>query len=300
MLSMDALPDGVSAQGIDVSSWQGSIDWQKVKDAGIDFAIIRLGWWVDGTDKYLERNVSECERLGIPWGAYLYSYCSNPSQASAEADHALDLLNDLKAKGYSPDLPVYFDMEDDDLLNGDRDFAGMATQFCSKIEAGGYVAGVYANTNWWKNNLTSGVFENWERWVAQYNSVCTYGGTYSAWQYTSSGSVPGISGNVDMNWWYGDFLGYSLSYYSPVFDANYYLENNPDVKRRIGDNPYAALRHFLDWGMAEGRRGCEGFDVVYYRNRYTDLQRAYGLSLKEYFMHYLNYGIFENRVGSGD
>ena len=201
--SMDALPSGATAQGIDVSVWQGDIDWQKVKDAGIDFAIIRLGYWTNGTDKKLERNVSECERLGIPWGAYLYSYCSDPSQAAAEADHAIDLLNQLKAKGHTPDLPVYFDMEDDDLLSGSRDFAGMATQFCSKVEAAGYTAGVYANKNWWTNYLTSSVFNNWSRWVAQYNSVCTYGGSYDAWQYTSSGSVPGISGGVDMNWWYG-------------------------------------------------------------------------------------------------
>ena len=204
--SMDALPSGATAQGIDVSVWQGDIDWQKVKDAGIDFAIIRLGYWTNGTDKKLERNVSECERLGIPWGAYLYSYCSDPSQAAAEADHAIDLLNQLKAKGYTPDLPVYFDMEDDDLLSGSRDFAGMATQFCSKIEAAGYTAGVYANKNWWTNYLTSSVFNNWSRWVAQYNSVCTYGGSYDAWQYTSSGSVPGISGGVDMNWWYGESI----------------------------------------------------------------------------------------------
>ena len=203
--SMGTLPDGATAQGIDVSSWQGDIDWDSVKDAGIDFAIIRLGYWTNGVDKKLERNVAECERVGIPWGAYLYSYCSNPSQAAMEADHAIELLGRLKSHGYTPDLPIYFDMEDDDLLKGNRDFAGMATQFCEKIEAAGYSAGVYANKNWWTNYLTSSVFNNWTQWVAQYNSVCTYQGPYRVWQYTSSGSVPGISGTVDINYSYGNY-----------------------------------------------------------------------------------------------
>lgn len=297
--SMSFLPEGASAQGIDVSSWQGVIDWQKVKDAGIDFAIIRLGWWVDGKDAYLERNVAECERLGIPWGAYLYSYCSNPSQASAEADHALDLLGELKAKGYTPDLPVYFDMEDNALLNGNRDFAGMATQFCSKIEAAGYMAGVYANLNWWNNNLTSSVFDSWNRWVAQYYSACTYEGTYSAWQYTSRGSVPGISGNVDLNWWYGDFPGYSLDYYSSVFDPDYYLDNNPDVKMACGNNPYAALRHFINYGMSEGRRSSPDFDIASYYNANRDLRQAFGMDLPRYYEHYVEFGSDEGRPCSG-
>ena len=297
--SMDTLPSCATAQGIDVSSWQGDIDWQKVKDAGIDFAIIRLGYWTNGKDKKLERNVAECERLGIPWGAYLYSYCSDPSQAAAEADHALDLLNQLKAKGYMPDLPVYFDMEDDDLLSGGRDFAGMATQFCNKIEAAGYSAGVYANKNWWTNYLTSSVFNKWTRWVAQYNSVCTYGGSYDAWQYTSSGSVPGISGGVDMNWWYGEPFGATLDDYKDVFDSEYYLSTYPDVREACGDSPNAALRHFIDHGMSEGRRGNESFDVASYYNANRDLREAFGRSLPRYYEHYIEHGKGEDRVCTG-
>ena len=107
----------------------------------------------------------------------------------------------------------------------------MAYQFCSKIEAAGYSAGVYANKNWWTNYLTSNIFNNWHRWVAQYNSVCTYDGPYSAWQYTSKGNVPGIAGNVDMNWWYGEPIGETLEEYEGVFDPEYYHATYPDVEK---------------------------------------------------------------------
>ena len=194
--------------GIDVSVHQGEIDWEKVQKAGIDFAIIRCGYGMDGIpeqdDEYFERNASECERLGIPYGVYLYSYADSTSRASSEADHVLRMI-----KGHNLSYPVFYDIEDNSVLQGrtqaqnQKLMASIAKTFCNKIEAAGYPVGVYANLNWWNNYLTDPVFENWHRWVAQYNSSCNYTGNYGIWQYTSSGSVNGISGRVDMNFQIG-------------------------------------------------------------------------------------------------
>ena len=194
-------------KGIDVSTHQGSIDWNSVKN-DIDYAIIRCGYGSDNTsqdDKQWYNNVSECTRLGIPFGVYIYSYAENTTEAASEAKHVLRLVN-----GYNLSFPIYFDMEDKvqgALSSGMR--GAIAKTFCDAIQSAGYEVGIYANKNWWENYLTDAVFNNnsWFKWVAQYNSTCTYSGSYTMWQYTSSGSVNGISGNVDMNYWYGEKRG---------------------------------------------------------------------------------------------
>lgn len=192
-------PEEAKSTGIDVSYHQGTINWSQVK-SNIDFAIIRCGYGrntAEQDDKQWEANVSACERLGIPYGVYLYSYALNTTSAESEAEHALRLL-----KGHSPSLPVFYDLEDKTISN-----ACSASQilehtkiFCSKLQNAGYTPGVYANKYWWTTYLTSSVYDQWERWVAQYNTSCTYSGNHNYWQYTENGSVPGISGSVDMNY----------------------------------------------------------------------------------------------------
>lgn len=183
-------------RGIDVSQWQGKIDWEKVKASGVEFAIIRCGYSVDKEkydDKYWRRNVSECERLGIPYGVYIYSYAQDVEWALSEAEHVLRLL-----KGHKPYYPVYFDMEDE--TTEECDHAAIATAFCNKITEAGYKVGVYANKYWWETKLTDKCFSQWDRWVAQWNSSCTYRGSYSIWQYSDNGRVDGIEGPVDLDY----------------------------------------------------------------------------------------------------
>lgn len=194
------LPAGTQV-GIDISVWQNDIDWDKAKAAGVQFAIIRCGYGsniASQDDQKWLRNVKECERTGIPYGVYLYSYAENTAMANSEADHTIRLLREANAH---PSLPVYYDLEEDSMgsTSNVRLLGDIADTFCSKIEAAGYRAGVYANLNWWNNYLTDGRFERWDRWVAQWNSRCTYGGGYHLWQTTSSGAVNGIVGRVDMN-----------------------------------------------------------------------------------------------------
>lgn len=192
-------------KGIDVSTHQGTIDWERVKADGIDFAVIRCGFGDDYgnyDDAQWKRNADECTRLGIPFGAYLYSYAASIGEAESEAAHAIRLLD-----GYDLSLPVYLDLEDEVVADCSNDLIGqMADIFCTALQNEGYDVGVYANLNWWNTRLTSDVFNNttWHKWIAQWSSACTYSGDYTMWQYTNSGSVDGISGRVDMDMWYGD------------------------------------------------------------------------------------------------
>lgn len=182
---------------IDVSEHQGVINWDAVK-GNVDGVIIRCGYGDNITsqdDRQWARNIAECERLGIPRGAYLYSYADSDAHAQSELQHLLRLL-----KGHTFQLPIYLDCEQ----AGTEWYAPTACQIvCEGLKAAGYTPGVYANLNWWNNYLTS--VKAYTRWVAQYNSHCDYAGSYDIWQYSSSGSVPGISGRVDMNWCYKAF-----------------------------------------------------------------------------------------------
>ena len=226
LLSMDILPDGATAQGIDVSEHQGRIDWNAVKASGIDFAILRVGFgapsWGGRVDYQFNRNISECERLGIPYGVYIYSYAFDNQQAADEASMVIDCLS-----GHNPRLPVYYDLEDKTIIADGRQsgIASRAQTFCNKISSAGYKPGIYANLNWFNNILTDPVFKSgsWDHWIAQYNSQCHYTGSYSFWQYTSRGKVSGISGNVDMNYAYVDV---SLYYWQLKEGTWYYATSD--------------------------------------------------------------------------
>ena len=198
-LTDDPLPNGAVARGIDVSNHQGTVDWNKVKAAGIDFAILKVGPVYGKPDDSFERNAAECERLGIPYGVYYYSYARSVEDANKEADRTLAWLG-----GHHPSLPVYYDLEDSYILQ-DPDFSKdkltqIAQAFCNRMEAVGFKSGIYANLNWLNNYLNSPSLSGYDHWVAQYNWRCDYAGSYSFWQYSSSGNVPGVNGRCDMNY----------------------------------------------------------------------------------------------------
>lgn len=188
-------------KGIDVSQHQGWIDWESVKAQGIDFAIIRCGYGSDLTeqdDSFWSYNVAECERLGIPYGVYLYSYATSVEEAASEAAHALRML-----EGHTPDFPVYLDLEDK-VQSRDEAVRAILPQiaqtFCETVRQAGYKPGIYANTFWWTHYLTDPVFEGWEKWVAQYNTSCEYAGTYKVWQASSKMILDGTTSKyVDVN-----------------------------------------------------------------------------------------------------
>ncbi len=218
--SMHAMPNGAVSQGIDVSGYQKDIDWQAVKNAGIDFAIIKIGnldesepdaWY---TDSRFQRNISACESLGIPYGIYVYAYGKSAWVYEKGADHIIALL-----AGHHPSLPVYLDLEDD-TINPDKssitksNLAEFSKAFCNRIASAGYTPGIYSGASWFKNYLTDSCFSNngWSIWTAQYwysknynaslEDAPEYPSSYDIWQYSSVASVSGISGSVDINYCY--------------------------------------------------------------------------------------------------
>ena len=199
------MPNGAVARGIDVSNCQGKIDWNQVKAAGIDFAILKVGPVYGKPDDSFERNAAECERLGIPYGVYYYSYARSVKDANKEADRTLAWLG-----GHHPSLPVYYDLEDSYILqdpNFSKDkLAQIAQAFCNRMEAVGFKSGIYANLNWLNNYLDSPSLSGYDHWVAQYNWRCDYAGSYSFWQYSNSGNVPGVNGRCDMNYCFNGSL----------------------------------------------------------------------------------------------
>lgn len=196
---------GAIKRGVDVSAWQENVDWEKVKADDIDFAIIRCGFGSDEPgqdDAEWFRNIEECERLGIPYGVYLYSYADSKTKAKNEAKHTLRLLKEAEA---DPDYPVYYDLEDKITRKKDpEEIVEYAKIFCTAIEAEGYEAGIYANYDWWTNVLydipDDPYFDQFDKWVAQYYYRCDYHeAEYRLWQSTSDGKVDGIPGRVDLN-----------------------------------------------------------------------------------------------------
>ena len=186
--------------GIDVSSHQGQIDWEEVSKH-IDFAIIRCGYGSDYTlndDSFWAYNAAECERLHIPYGVYLYSYAENEDEAKSEAEHVIRLL-----EGYHPTLPVYYDLEDNNTVGNLSAYqiAKQTKAFCKLIQNAGYTPGVYANLSWWNSKLTDTLFDDYQKWIAVYESASpmTEQG-WELWQYSSSGRVTGINGAVDTNY----------------------------------------------------------------------------------------------------
>jgi fibronectin type 3 domain-containing protein/GH25 family lysozyme M1 (1,4-beta-N-acetylmuramidase) len=186
-----------TAKGIDVSRWQGTIDWDRVRPQ-ISFALLRCTRSDNYLDPTFAENASACERLGIPYGVYVYSYATSVADAEQEAEFLLSQL-----EGYHLALPVYYDLEDDSILKScnNQKILQIAQTFCDAVEEAGYRAGVYANLNWWTNYLPSSKYDQWDRWVAQYNNTgCTYTGSFSFWQQSCTGKITGISEAVDIDY----------------------------------------------------------------------------------------------------
>lgn len=199
LTTQDMEPSEAVSRGIDVSKYQGSIDWATVKNH-VNFAIIRCGYGDDYSsqddERYLE-NALACEKYGIPYGVYIYAYATNAQMAQSEANHVLRLV-----KGRTLSLPIYYDLEDKSIIQSCSNNQILANTkiFCDMIENAGYSVGIYANRDWWTNYLTSNEYDRWQRWYAQYNSRANYSKSFVIWQFSDKGSVPGISGDVDMNY----------------------------------------------------------------------------------------------------
>lgn len=192
-------------RGIDISKYQGTVDFKKVKDTGVEFVIARIGYgmYENQKDPRFEEYYKGAVDNNMPVGVYLYSYALNVDDAKREAEVVLNWLKNRRLN-----LPVYYDIEDKSQENlGKTTLTNMCIAFCDRIEKAGYWAGIYANKYWLTSILNAEELQKrYTIWVAQYNKENTYKGRYDMWQYTSSGKVNGINGNVDMNILYRDIF----------------------------------------------------------------------------------------------
>lgn len=188
-------------KGIDVSQWQGDINWGAVK---ADFAILRAGYGrvKSQIDTKFEQNYRNAKAVGMPLGAYWYSYAMSPDEARVEAKVFIDII-----KGKQFEYPVYFDVEEQSVFRlGTTAVSNIISAFCDEMEKAGYFVGLYMSASPLTTYVTQAVRERYAVWVAHYGvSKPSYNGQYGMWQYASDGKVNGINGNVDMDECYIDY-----------------------------------------------------------------------------------------------
>lgn len=198
----DGSLDGGNVMGIDISKHNGTVDWNAVKNAGVEFVILRCGYRGSASgvlveDEKFRTNIKGATAAGLKVGIYFFSQAVNEMEAVEEASLTLSLI-----KGHKISYPVYIDVE---AANGRADGLSAAERtkvvkaFCETVRDSGYTAGVYSNKNWFAEKMDTGAFGNYRIWLAQYTESPTYTGRYEMWQYSSRGTIPGIKGDVDLN-----------------------------------------------------------------------------------------------------
>lgn len=186
-------------KGVDISEMNGTVDFQALKRAGVEFAIIRCGYGSNITEQDDERfaeNARKAETAGMPWGTYLYSYAINRDMAESESQHVLRLL-----AGRKPAYGVWYDVED--IQQSAADLVSVCEAFCKAIESAGLYVGIYSMLSWMESKLSSSRLDRWDKWIAQWNSECTYRKPYGMWQYTDNFTIGGKA--FDGNYAYKDY-----------------------------------------------------------------------------------------------
>ena len=192
---------GSMAKGIDVSYAQGVIDWEKVKASGlVDFAILRAGYGKETSqiDDQFSRNYTACKQLGIPVGAYWYSYATTAAEAEQEANICLQTI-----RGKQFEYPVAFDIEEARCL---PQADALSTAFCTALENAGYYTAIYTFKSALESNFSAAVKNRYDIFLSHIGVQQTnYAGSYGLWQYSWTGCIPGISGDVDLDYAYKDY-----------------------------------------------------------------------------------------------
>lgn len=187
--------------GIDVSTFQGLINWARVKTSGIEFAMIRGGYGRFKIDEQFIRNYLNAKTYGIPIGVYHYSYATNTTMAKQEAQFVINYL-----KGKKLEYPVAFDIEDKTQMSLTKtELTNIVKAFCSTLEKAGYYVVIYSSKYFLENKLYMNKLSRYDVWVAQWNDTCTYSGNYGMWQFSDKGQCAGILGRVDVDYAFKDY-----------------------------------------------------------------------------------------------
>lgn len=236
-------------KGIDVSKWQGGVNWNEVKKDSTEFAILREGWGKKSPnqiDKKFKENYENAKAVGIPVGCYHYSYADSVEDAKREAEFCLENIRDMKLE-----YPICFDIEDREMLKlSNRQRTDTVKAFCDDIEKAGYYAMFYCNLNWLNNYLIKEeLLPKYDLWLAEWN-VAAPSVSCGIWQKSDKGTINGISGNVDLDIAYKNYPeimtskglnGFSKSDNLP--NINYF---NYMVKK--GDTLWAIAQRYLGGG----------------------------------------------------
>ena len=195
-------------KGIDISEWQGDVDWSAVKNDGYEYAIVRLGYSYRSSnllkfakDKKYDQNMKNADAADIPVGVYLYSKAKTVDEARAEAQYVINTM-----QGYQVSYPVVFDLEDTSQSNlGKKQLGAIAKAFCTDIRRAGYTPMLYCNEYWYSSLIDMTQLENVDKWIARYAN--TYSETIGRdiWQCCATGRVSGIDGDVDIDFSYKDY-----------------------------------------------------------------------------------------------
>lgn len=270
-------------KGIDVSVWQGNIDWNKVKASGIKFAILKSGGSDDGfyTDSKFEQNYKGAKAAGIPVGAYYFVGKGCISAADGKAD-AERFIAQLKGKQF--EYPVYMDCEVTP-PSAKKGATDAAIAFCETLEKAGYYAGIYGSTySTFESRLDDSRLTKFAHWVAQYANSCDYWGEIGIWQYASNGYVSGINGNVDMNYAYVDYPAKVKAMGLNGFQKASSSQNKPsstkpkykyiplDTDGDFGYKSCYTLQEFLNWKISAGLKldGEFGHDTAEALQKYLN------------------------------
>lgn len=196
----------MAVKGVDISVHNGSVDFGALKQAGIQFVIIRCGYGSDEKsqdDKMFAENIQKAEAAGMPWGVYLYSYAKNTAMAQSEAEHTLRLL-----AGRKPLYGVWYDVEDPS--QKDLDLVSICDTYCSAIEHAGLYCGIYSMLAWMNGKLGDVKLDRYDKWIAQWTQICGYKKPYGIWQFTDH-----------------------LQIGEKIFDGNYAYKDYPTIIRSM-------------------------------------------------------------------
>ena len=303
--------------GIDVSHWQSTIDWSKVKAAGISFVFIRCSYttldsFILKTDPKFKANVTAAAAAGLKVGVYHYSGATSATEAKKEADYVLKVIKPYKSK---ITLPVMFDYEPGERVTANYKKTSKttrtkyATTFCNAAKATGYTSGVYCSTSWFPDYFNTSSLSSYSNWDAHWATKNTYTGAYDFWQYSDAGKISGIGGSVDCNFWYTNTKIAGAATDNGAFTGD--ATPKPEAASTALTTPYVTTSS-VNYRMAPGTSGTKVgtlakgtvIDLVYGYHKTVNGEKWYKFNYNghAYYIHedYVDREVLQNHIAAQD
>ncbi len=303
--------------GIDVSHWQGTVNWSKVKAAGISFVFIRCSYttldsFILKTDPKFKANVTAAAAAGLKVGVYHYSGATSATEAKKEANYVLKVIKPYKSK---ITLPVMFDYEPGARVTANYKKTSKttrtkyATTFCNAAKAAGYTSGVYCSTSWFPDYFNISSLSSYSNWDAHWATKNTYTGAYDFWQYSSKGNVSGIGGSVDCNFWYTNTKIAGAATDNGAFTGD--ATPKPEAASTALTTPYVTTSS-VNYRMAPGTSGTKAgtlakgtvINLVYGYHKTVNGEKWYKFNYNghAYYIHedYVDREVLQNHIAAQD